>query len=429
MTPSNPKFPAVDSATHAAVLQACFELGSTEHIGLCDLDWYPSWLAKQLSKTEQNVLQYRLRWALLCEDWAAEDGVDKKCSSPLNADFLNILHAVRRNAGESSIDHIIDALIHDGVFKENEGSQATDLTRGHIVFAMLGWLSMLYVPSFNDFDDVKWEIHHDPNQPNSRLIYDTYEVNNYHYMLAVQEPASFLRHFGNLLPARRRDTGQKDKIASSWSPISPTKFNIQVLSNLLRIRVQWVDTLALHLDYDQTTRTLSLFRYPSFCVNQCRNYGVIYSFASSERRSADPRADSDDITSFLEETLLSFRLLFGQSKAGRKHFRRLFKSSPELQENGDKLLFVLCAESRIEHAIVPKDRPIFFLDRDFPVLGGRIKLLIEDMKESRPQGWRQLLRDRRDTVQYWTFWLVAIFGAVSIMLSMIQVILAGLALR
>ena len=93
------------------------------------------------------------------------------------------------------------------------------------------------------------------------------------------------------------------------------------------------------------------------------------------------------------------------------------------------MLFVLCAESRIEHEIVPKDRPIFFIDRDFPVLSGRIKLLMEDLKESKPQGWRQLLRDRRDTVQYWTFWLVAIFGAVSIVLSLIQVILAGLALR
>ena len=196
------------------------------------------------------------------------------------------------------------------------------------------------------------------------------------------------------------EVGQKDKTASSWSPISPTNFNIQVLSTLLRIRVQWVDTLALHLDYDQTTRTLSLFRYPSFCVNERLNAGVIYSFASSERHCGGPRADSDDISSFLEETLLSFRLLFGQSKVGRKYFRRLFKSSPELQKNGDKLLFVLCAESRIKHGIVPKDRPIFFLDRDFPVLGGRIKLLMEDLKESRPQGWRQLLRDRRDTVQY-----------------------------
>lgn len=405
------------------MLQIICESTSTEHLGLCDLDWYPSWLTKQLNKIERNVLQHKMRSAVLCvDDWVDEDGADKECSSPLTSDFLKVFKAVKRNAGEQPVDHIIDALIRDGVFKENDQGQTTDLIREHMVFAMLGWLSMLYVPSFDDLEDVKWKIHHDPTQPNSGLIYDTFEVNNYIHHLAGIEPATFLRHFGKLLPARR--------VASSWSPISPTNVNIQVLSTLLRIRVQWIDTLALHLDYDQTTRTLSLFRYPSFCVNERSNYGVIYSFASSEwPRSADPRPDSDYITGFLRETLLSFRLLFGQSTAGRKHFRWLFKSSPELQENADKLLFVLCAESRIEHEIIPKDRPIFFLDRDFPVLGERIKLLMEELKESRPQGWRQLLRDRRDTVQYWTFWLVAIFGAVSIMLSMIQVILAGLALR
>lgn len=131
----------------------------------------------------------------------------------------------------------------------------------------------------------------------------------------------------------------------------------------------------------------------------------------------------------MKETLLSFRLLFGQSKAGRKYFQRIFKTNAELQERGDQLLFLLCAEPHVEHAIVPKDRLTYFLDRDLPVLGGRIKLLIQDLKESRPQGWRQLRRDRRDTVQYWTFWLVAVFGAVSIMLSLIQVVLAGLVLK
>ena len=89
---------------------------------------------------------------------------------------------------------------------------------------------MLYVPSFNDFNEGTWKIHHDPNQSNSRLVYDTFEVSNQSYFSVRQESACFLRHFGNLLPARHRDSvlevGQKDKTASSWSPISPTNFNI-----------------------------------------------------------------------------------------------------------------------------------------------------------------------------------------------------------
>ena len=403
---------------------------SQDRSSLCDLDWYPNWLANQLSRFDRNGLHSNLRWAVSYENWSDADAdrdspVDP---SPLDSQFLDIFRAVKSVACEGSIDHIISLLLDVGVFKENGGDQATDFIRENLVFAMLGWLSMLYIPCF-DADETVFQIRYDPNQPNSRLIYETFVVEN---KATGQEPACFLKKFGNLLPARHRalavSAGERKKTISSLSPISPTKFNIQVLSSLLRIRVQWVDTIALHLDYDQTTRTLSLFRYPSFCVHQYMG-GGIHAFASSDWRSPDPRADSNDIRSILDEILLSFRLLFGQSTAGRKHFRRLVKSNPELQENGDRLLFALCTEPHFEHDIVSNDRPIFFLDREFPVLGGRIKLLMEDLKDSRPQGWRQLLRDRRDTVQYWTFWLVAIFGAISIMLSMIQVILAGLALR
>lgn len=402
---------------------------------LCDLDWYPDWLADQLGRIDGGDLEQYLRWAVSDEDYWNDMEQTPPLDplppdfSPLSSRFLEIFGAVRRYACEGPIEVIIRLLVNDGVFKAIGEDQGTDYIRAYIVFAMLGWLSMLYVPSFDDFDETTLKIRYDPNQPNSRLVYDTFEVYSH---FETRESACFLKQFGNLLPAGRRGpavtAGQKNTLSSPGSPISPTKFNVQVLSNLLGIRVQWVDTLALHLDYDQTTRTLLLFRYPSLCVKEWRS-SVIDCFASSDWRSQDPRADSDDIRSILRETLLSFRLLFGQSKAGRKHFRRLVKTSVELQGHGDQLLSVLCAEFHVEHPTVPKDRPIYFLDRDFPVLGGRIKLLMQDLKESRPEGWRQLLRDRRDTVQYWTFWLVAVFGALSIVLSLIQVILAGLALK
>ena len=66
---------------------------------------------------------------------------------------------------------------------------------------------------------------------------------------------------------------------------------------------------------------------------------------------------------------------------------------------------------------------MYLVERDFPVLGWRIKRLVEDLKEAKPKGWRELIRDRRDTVQYWTFRLVAILGTASILLSSIQVVL------
>ncbi len=77
------------------------------------------------------------------------------------------------------------------------------------------------------------------------------------------------------------------------------------------------------------------------------------------------------------------------------------------------------------HQSVPQDRMTYFTHRDFPVLGDRIEMLGKELKGARPKGWKDIVRDRRDTMQYWTFWLVAIVGGASIILSLIQVILRG----
>jgi hypothetical protein len=42
--------------------------------------------------------------------------------------------------------------------------------------------------------------------------------------------------------------------------------NYSSLFTIGRIRLKWVDTLTAHLDFDRQTRTLSVFRFPSFCV-------------------------------------------------------------------------------------------------------------------------------------------------------------------
>ena len=144
--------------------------------------------------------------------------------------------------------------------------------------------------------------------------------------------ADLLKGFGNLLPARAPDLAKvasgTNTIASAWAPINPAELNIHILSRLLRVRVHWVDTLSLHVDYDQAAETLSLFRFPSFCVATLRSTGALYSFASSERRSPDRPASHDEITDILNETLSSYRLLFGLSKSSRKLFKRFFQRPP-----------------------------------------------------------------------------------------------------
>lgn len=90
------------------------------------------------------------------------------------------------------------------------------------------------------------------------------------------------------------------------------------------------------------------------------------------------------------------------------------------------MLYKICAQTRFEHVTVPNDRPVYYAEREFPILGERIKLLMKELKAVKPRSWKELLRGRRDTLQSWTFWLVAIIGSISVILTFVQVVLAGL---
>lgn len=326
-----------------------------------------------------------------------------------------------------SIDEIVAYLTAESLFESTMVHPDMLPAQRLLVFSILGWQSMLYLPSFNTCSLNELAIHQDIEQPNSKLVFDTFKISA---DLADRPMAVLLKGFGNLLPARRRDSigvaSEITMLASSWVPLSPSELNAHLLHILLRIEIRWVDILALHLDYDKSTKTLSLFRYPSICIAMLETKGTLHSFASTDLNHLDPRASYDEITDILYEILLSYRLLFAQSKHSRKLFRHLLHSNPILSHNHDPLLHLICNEAFFVHRSVPQDRLTYFAHLDFPLLRERVELLARELKGAKPRSWRDLLRDRRDTMQYWTFWLVAIIGGISILLSLIQVILQGI---
>lgn len=218
---------------------------------------------------------------------------------------------------------------------------------------------------------------------------------------------------------------------ATWLPLDPAETNAHLLLTLLHVRIRWVDCLAQHLDYNKSGRILSLFSCPSFCVAMLQSKGTIFSFASTEKTSFDPRASEKDISQLMREVLLSYRLLFGQHGASRKLFPQIYEPTERLQQP-DQLLPILCMTKYIhrtsEQLPWSPDRPVYFAAQHFPVLSERIELIAKELKGSRPTSMRELLRDRRDTLQYWTFWLVFMIGAASIILSLVQVILQAVQL-
>lgn len=136
---------------------------------------------------------------------------------------------------------------------------------------------------------------------------------------------------------------------------------------------------------------------------------------------------SNEITEFLREVLLSYRLLFGQSKAGRQHFRRtvsaqVFEDIP--RQGQDPLLALMCGRKSIDFSGQGKERQNYRLARDFAMLRCRIAVLQQQLATSKPRGWKELWRDKRDSAQWVTFWAVIIIGGLGLLLSLMQVILA-----
>jgi hypothetical protein len=349
---------------------------------------------------------------------------------------LSTLQAVvedytRTNRG-FSIDDLTDHLCAGNELSDTDDDAMP--AQRLLIFAILGWQSMVYIPALNVSPPSKLVIQHDPDSPDSGLIFDTRCVSA---DLCGRPLSILLKGFGNLLPARARDASlaavESTRTAATWTALYPAEMNAYSLQTLLGIRFRWVDSLALHLDYDRSSWTLCLFAFPSICVKQLQERnGTIFAFASTEGRDApDPRGDEGDIAHFLEEVLLSFRLLFGQSHKSRRLFRRVFEPSGAPSVRPDTLLPQLCSEKSLDLIDVPSmpgDRRIYYAARDFPVLYERVQLLSKELSNVKPKSVRDLLHDRRDTLQFWTFWLVALIGGLGLALSTIQVVLQGIQL-
>ena len=58
---------------------------------------------------------------------------------------------------------------------------------------------------------------------------------------------------------------------------------------------------------------------------------------------------------------------------------------------------------------------------DFPRFGSRLREIKFYMDNQKPSGWYEMWKDKRDRVQYVTFWAVLVFGTISIVLALVSI--------
>lgn len=156
-------------------------------------------------------------------------------------------------------------------------------------------------------------------------------------------------------------------------------------------------------------------------------------FESDHTKAQNSTAYSQD---FFVEVLCSYRILFSQQKNARelyfKHFR--ISSSRQVDHEVDPLRDEICGTPSHSNALFDQieafpEKSTYWSDSDFPNLGDRL-LELQDFVVSQDRGtFRALWYDVRDLNRFWTFWAVVVFGITSVILSIVQTVLAGLQLR
>ncbi|KAH8602771.1 hypothetical protein B0O99DRAFT_9013 [Bisporella sp. PMI_857] len=393
--------------------------------------WYAGYLRRQFCS----------HWHLLAPTLV---NIEEGSTAPASGDHVVLYEFVfaiakllktRRNL---ALVEIVDDLENRGVLKEQgDGERAAS---NQIVFAAWGWLSMLY------------EAVTHPKPDKLEVTKTSTSTSGYRNTLVTRKYTSFkqsfehidipfyslLRHFGDLIPDPR----------TSWRSLGDQENDVvyaklvcfAALQQSTGVNIEWVSSLALHLELDSGNNTLKLFRYPSFCrimiVEGSSNISTRLFKDHAERNCEDVTVSNSSADGFFYEVLMSYRLIFGQDERSWKAFSRTMPTWEDDQSSSectatlnDPLLQVLCGKSstagegRAFYEEIDANEPSTYYNarNDFPFLGNRLVELQHFVKQHQPQSISLLPRGVRGVGTRWNRQIVLFFASLLSLLFLISI--------
>lgn len=125
------------------------------------------------------------------------------------------------------------------------------------------------------------------------------------------------------------------------------------------------------------------------------------------------RGTAMDAAEFFREILVTYRVLFGETRSSRqsikKYVKKLESSNPG---NFDPLVPILCQrpsdsqEARVVYDWMGVEATSnHYLATDFPYWGEKLIQLQSHVKVASPRATNALGADKRDLSRWWTFWV------------------------
>ena len=361
------------------------------------------------------------------------------------ADLYDMLVRIARSIEERSTDDDRECTLIDMVLDlKSEGfiKDDTDNLGVQVVFHCVGWLTALFDPAPVQSNTHLCLRKIDRGFRRRRLVRKTVIRQFCVTIVDGNRPLpELLDRFGSLLPqpecVRRSDAA--GGLESGSECLIASYISFHSLKQVLGIKLEWVDVLNQHLEFDQSKGVLRVFRLPSMCRLMYRDGGgtlLNELFHENEEeydeRPRSPHSQVTDIQDFLAEVLLSYRLIFGRKKRSRKHIRRCLEESKDAWQKEcryDPLLEILCTESESSCAVKElytdleaKEFDDYISVDEFPFLARRLFDLQRFSMAQNPHGWRRLWADRRNITSWFTIWAVVIIGGATLVFQVLQVI-------
>ncbi|THV52154.1 hypothetical protein BGAL_0087g00140 [Botrytis galanthina] len=276
-----------------------------------------------------------------------------------------------------------------------------------IIFSCVGWICMLYPPLLSTPPQFEF-INIDKSQ--CLCVSDSQPISTANRLLC-----EVIQDFGPLLPVRRESIvpNASDSVFSAES-LYVSLLNASTLTQLGGIEVEWVTHISSHLEFDPETPKLFVFAYPSFCKvseNQSSPFGQIVRSYYDEYNMPTGFSSS----AFLKEVRQSYRLLFSEDSRSCRHYKN--HERKRLLQKGllDPYLEELCGTHNTS-----RHQSSYSKATDFPIFAARLSIIQEYIQRQNPETISMLWKDRRNLLQWYTFWAVSIIGTLGILLSVIQ---------
>lgn len=152
-----------------------------------------------------------------------------------------------------SIDDLAAAILLTGN-KESYPDNDARLEFRRAVFASVGYLTLLYLPKIpGSLHELQLDIPRLPSVPETTIPSQQ----------AERQIQRMLKNFGDLFPSPTEAINAEECLYT-------TRLNYSSLVKVSNVRIEWVDVLSAHLHFDASTKTLMIFRLPSFCVLHLR---------------------------------------------------------------------------------------------------------------------------------------------------------------